>query len=130
MSIDSYISELETLIASCSIMSSYTLTIDRKADDIAHLSGIIEFRNGTALDFKEFIESKGQTVEKYMYGYNYRQEGAVFFRYDNSPDPRAKKLNSFPHHKHLPAGDIVESRQVNLAGVLEEIESRYGLKEE
>ncbi len=55
MSIDKYIIDLEAVIFSHSFVSSYTLTIDRKTSDIAFLSGIIEFRNGTVLDFKEFV---------------------------------------------------------------------------
>ncbi len=131
MSIDKYLGALEARIASNSFVSSYTLTIDRKTHDIAFLSGIIEFRNGTALDFKEFIESKGQAVEKYLYGYNHRRAGTAIFRYDNSPDPRAKKLKTFPHHKHLQTGELVESgSQIDLSAVLDEIEGSFAQREE
>jgi hypothetical protein len=131
LSIDRYIGDLETAIASHSFVSSYTLTIDRKTSDIAYLSGMIEFRNGTALDFKEFIESKGRLVEKYLYGYNHRLAGEVIFRYDNSPDPHAKTLATFPHHKHLQSGEIIESDGlIDLSAVLEEIEGAYAQEEE
>ena len=131
MSIDKYIGALEARIASNSFVSSYTFTIDRKTHDIAFLSGIIEFRNGTALDFKEFIESKGRPSKKYLYGYNHRRSGIVIFRYDNSPDPHAKKLKTFPHHKHLQTGELIESdSRIDLSAVLEEIEGSYTQKEE
>ncbi len=131
MSIDSYIGDLETAISSHSFVSSYTLTIDRKTRDIAYLSGMIEFRNGTALDFKEFIESKGPLVEKYLYGYNHRLAGAVIFRYDNSPDPHARTLTTFPHHKHLQSGRLIESDSlIDLSAVLDEVESSYAVNEE
>lgn len=126
MSIDNYIAELEALIASYTIVSSYTLIIDRKTSDIAFISGMIDFKNGFTLDFKEFAEQKGQVVEKYSYAYNYRYEADVLFRYDNAPDPSARTLISFPHHKHLESGGIAESLPVGLANVLEEIESMAG----
>lgn len=129
MSIDKYIAELETLIASYSIVSSYTLIIDRKTSDIAFISGTIEFKNEFTLDFKEFAECKGQVVEKYSYAYNCRHEANVLFRYDNAPDPSARPLSSFPHHKHLRSGGIAECVPVGLANVLEEIESMAGGKE-
>ncbi len=130
MSIDSYLSELEAIIASSPVVSASTITIDRKSNDIAFISGVIEFRTGAALDFKEFIESTGRGIEKYKYAYNYRIHSDFLFRYDNSPDPRAKGLKTFPHHKHVQGEEIVESAEVSLAGVLEEIESKYGIKED
>ena len=90
MNINDYITKLESTINSSAIASAYNLTIDRKAADIAFISGKIEFRNGSILDFKEFIEIK-----------------------------------TFPHHKHLKSGKIVESRQMELLYVLEEIENIY-----
>ena len=56
MNISDYIAELEALINSSKIVSSYNLTIDRKTADIASVSGKINFRDGTTLDFKEFVE--------------------------------------------------------------------------
>lgn len=123
MSIDKYIIDIETAISIHSFVSSYSLTIDRKTRDIAFISGAIEFRNGTVLDFKEFIESKDDVVEKYLYGYNHRRGSDVLFRYDNSPDPRGRSLRTFPHHKHLPSGKLVESdSRIDLPAVLDEIE--------
>lgn len=123
MSIDSYIVDFETVISSHAFVSSYSLTIDRKTIDIAFLSGFIEFRNGTILDFKEFIENKGAAVDKYIYGYNHRLGSAIIFRYDNSPDPRARQLRTFPHHKHLPQDKLVEPDSlIDLSAVLDEIE--------
>jgi hypothetical protein len=123
LSIDRYIVDFETVISSHSFVSSYSLTIDRKTRDIAFLPGTIEFRNGTVLDFKEFSESKGTAVEKYVYGYNHRRGSTTIFRYDNSPDPRARQLMTFPHHKHVEPDKLVESNiLIDLSAVLDEIE--------
>ncbi|MBI5746919.1 MAG: hypothetical protein HZA13_07940 [Nitrospirae bacterium] len=44
MSIDDYIVQLESVIASSPAVSSYNITIDRKTNDIAFVSGVIELR--------------------------------------------------------------------------------------
>lgn len=129
MKINDYISALESFIDSSSLTASYNLNIDRKSDEIAFISGILEFRNGSVLDFKEFIEVSGRSIEKYKYAYNYRKGSACLFRYDNAPDPAAKNIKTFPHHKHMKDGSIAESRQMNLSDVLNEIESYYASEE-
>ncbi|MCU0645872.1 MAG: DUF6516 family protein [bacterium] len=63
------------------------------------------------------------TIEKYKYGYNYRIGSEIVFRYDNAPDPAARNLKSFPHHKHTGKSEIIESRQISLNEVLDEIET-------
>lgn len=122
MSINEYIVQLESVINAFPMMSAYNLNIDRKTEDITFISGKIEFRNGSILDFKEFIENAGYGVEKYKYAYNYRILSDNIFRYDNAPDPNAKGHRTFPHHKHLKSGEIVESHQIELTDVLKEIE--------
>jgi len=129
LSIDKYFAELELLISSFFIVSAYNLNIDRKTVDIAFISGIIEFRDGTTLDFKEFIDSTRYGIEKYKYAYNYRMSSDIIFRYDNAPDPMAKRIKTFPHHKHIKSGEIIESKQMDLRKVLEEIETIYNIKE-
>lgn len=125
MNINEYISRLEAIINSSSTISSYNLNIDRKPAEIAFIYGRMDFRNGTILDFKEFIESTEEGIEKYKYAYNYRKGSNSIFRYDNAPDPRAKGVKTFPHHKHLLDGSITESNQIELSDVLNEIEEIY-----
>lgn len=122
MSIDDYILQLESTINSCSIVASYNLNIDRKTSEIVFISGRIDFRDGSILDFKEFVEDTGTSIEKYKYAYNYRKDSDNIFRYDNAPDPRVKGFKSVPHHKHLKSGELVETIKMNLPYVLEEIE--------
>lgn len=122
MSINEYIKNLESIINSLTITASYNLNIDKKTTDIAFISGRIEFRNGSTLDFKEFVEDADYGIEKYKYAYNFRISSENIFRYDNAPDPHAKEIKTFPHHKHLKSGKIIESHAVELTDVLEEIE--------
>jgi hypothetical protein len=96
-----YLLELETVINSFPFIAAYNLNIDRKTDDIAFISGRIEFKNGSILDFKKFIESINDKIEKYKYAYNFRTSSYHIFRHDNALDPGAKNLKTFPHHKHF-----------------------------
>lgn len=125
MNINDYIACLEAIINSSPIVSSYNLHIDRKTSDIAFISGTIDFRDSSTLDFKEFVESAGDAIEKYKYAYNYRKGENNVFRYDNAPDPRAKGLKSFPHHKHIEDRRIVETEAIELLDALHEIERTY-----
>ncbi len=123
MNINDYIAQIEAIINSHSIVTSYKLNIDRKTEDIVFLSGQIYFRDDSILNFKEYVERTELAIEKYKYGYNYRISSEIVFRYDNAPDPAAKRLKSFPHHKHTSTNKIIESRQINFKEVFNEIES-------
>ena len=125
MNINEYISKLEALINSSSAIASYSLNIDRKTAEIVFISGKIAFRNDSILDFKEFIESTEKAIEKYKYAYNYRKGSNSIFRYDNAPDPGAKDIKTFPDHKHLKDGSIMQSEPKELSEVLNEIEGAY-----
>lgn len=125
MNISEYISKLESFINASPAIASYNFNIDRKSDEIVFISGKIEFRNDSILDFKEFIESINNGIEKYKYAYNYRQGSNNIFRYDNAPDPGARKVKTFPYHKHLEDGSIIDSGQLELSDVLDEIEELY-----
>ncbi len=121
MNADDYISHIESLIHSSLIIVAYHLSIDRKTKQIVFISGKAELIDGSVLDFKEFVEETEERIIKYKYGYNYRKDSDVLFRYDNAPDPGAKALTSFPHHKHTYSGEIIESQPVGLSEALEEI---------
>lgn len=114
MNINEYLARTETLISLSPLVASYTLTIDRKTAEIAFLSGNIELRDGSTLDFKEFIEQIDESIEKYKYGYNYRREETVIFRYDNALDPRARDLASYPHHKHAQNGELIAAKAITI----------------
>lgn len=122
MNINEYLAAFEAQIQSAAITASYTVHLDRKTEDLAFLAGRIDFRDGSILDFKEFVAATEHGLDKLKYGYNYRTETELLFRYDNAPDPRARDLASYPHHKHQNNGEIISSRAIDLSEVLDEIE--------
>lgn len=121
MNMNEYIAALEVQIQSAAIVASYTFHLDRMTEDLAFLSGRIDFRDGSTLDFKEFIAATEPGVDKLKYGFNYPMETELLFRYDNAPDPRARELPSYPHHKHQSSGEAISSQEIDLAEVLDEI---------
>ncbi|MCI5121507.1 MAG: hypothetical protein D3908_10020 [Candidatus Electrothrix sp. AUS4] len=116
-----YIARIEEQVQSCFLMAAYQLNVDRKTQELAFISGQIDFIDGSTLDFKEFVEKGDNGIEKYKYGYNYRKDSNLLFRYDNASDPGARHLESFPHHKHTADGRIIESHEIGFEEVIKEI---------
>ena len=81
MRINDYLQEIESLIRSCPFVVSYNLNFEKKTQDVVYISGRLDFRNGTVLDFKEFLEESIAGLEKFKYGYNYRKKSNILFRY-------------------------------------------------
>ncbi|MFQ5709314.1 MAG: DUF6516 family protein [bacterium] len=71
------------------------------------------------LDMREYVNCSGVSVTKYTYSYHYQKSNKIIFRYDNTPHHR--RISTFPRHKHLASGEIVESTDISLKDVLEEI---------
>ncbi|MEA2059269.1 MAG: DUF6516 family protein [Thermodesulfobacteriota bacterium] len=99
------------------------MNIEMRTRDLAFVHGQIDFIDTSLLDFKEFVEKTESGIEKYKYGYNYRRGSVVVFRYDNAPDPEARHLKFFPHHKHTKDGGIEVSRLVTFSEVIDEIQN-------
>jgi len=122
LNINRYCIYLENILNTSTIVAAYKISIDKRTEDIALISGKVDFRDGSVLDFKEFVENTKRGIEKYKYSYNYRNSKETVFRYDNAPDPNARGLKSFPHHKHTADGGIDESHEVEIIDVMDEIE--------
>lgn len=84
------------------------------------IRGSMTFIDGSRLSFLEYVRISAGNPVKLRYRYHYEDpEGKLVFRYDNAPHHR--NIDTFPHHKHLANGRIVESREPTLKEVLEEI---------
>lgn len=115
-----YVAEVHRFLQSHPHIAGYRLETDSRGESFLYLSGTVQFLPGTTLDFKEFLEFRGDRVDRYKYAYNYRERERVLFRYDNAPDPRAKYLQTYPAHKH--EGETLNpSPPVDLPFVMTEI---------
>ncbi len=103
MQIKEYGERVFSIIESSSYIESRDISFEEYPPDAAYITGMITFINGSKLHFKEFIFSGSKEIYFLKYAYNYlAQNNTLVFRYDNAFDPRAKKLLTYPEHKHLP----------------------------
>lgn len=100
------------------IVESHILK-DKRSFHIGIIEGNILFINESVLYFMEFINVKEHII-KYKYSYHYQDKaGNIIFRYDMAP--HHKTLETFPHHKHLSSGEIINALEPDLKNILYEI---------
>lgn len=118
MLIADYFRRIEETVSSFPAITSSEISFDQRTHNIGLIKGILTFRNGSELHFKEFVEVGDETV-KYKYAYHYQNENRLIFRYDNHPI----QLKDIPeHHKHhLSEENILKSIVPDLEDVLREI---------
>ncbi|MBM2837457.1 MAG: hypothetical protein HW415_82 [Deltaproteobacteria bacterium] len=105
MQIKDYLDEILNLIAENPFTLSQNLSFEERPPDSAFVSGLITFTDTSKLHFKEFVVFKQADLKILKYGYNYLDKNeALIFRYDNALDPQAKKLSTYPEHKHTLKG--------------------------
>lgn len=98
----------------------------------AIIEGRVRFWDDSLLCFQEELVERSFVASLIDYVYHYQSaDGVLLFRYDNSP--HYPNLATFPHHKHVGAGDseIVEAaRPPSLIEVLREIEGLISAEKE
>jgi len=115
-----YFQEIESRIAAYPGIVESQVSKDVRSLHIGIIEGVITFSNESVLHFIEFVDVK-EPVEVYRYSYHYQdQEGTLIFRYDMAP--HHKKLETFPHHKHLPSDRVINASRPTLTIVLDEID--------
>jgi len=120
--IEDYFQSVETLLAAARIVHSSSVTYDKRSTSIGFLRGTLYFLDGSQLHLREFVNVE-YGVERYMYAYHYqRADGALVFRYDNTPHFPA--LPTFPHHKHeMSDANVMAASPPDLQAILTEIQS-------
>ncbi|OGW74218.1 MAG: hypothetical protein A3J72_06795 [Nitrospirae bacterium RIFCSPHIGHO2_02_FULL_40_19] len=123
MQIKDCLDEILNLIAENPFVLSQSLSVEERPPDSAFISGLITFTDTSRLHFKEFVVFKPYDFKVLKYGYNYLdKDEALIFRYDNALDPQAKKLSTYPEHKHT-LKDLLTAPRQALREVLLEISS-------
>jgi hypothetical protein len=120
--IEDYFRLVEALLAAAGIIHSTSITYDKRSACIGFIRGVIYFLDGSQLHLREFVNVE-RDVERYMYAYHYqRPDGALVFRYDNTP--HFPSLSTFPHHKHeTNEANVIAVSLPDLQTVLSEIHS-------
>ena len=115
--ISSYFEDIENAISSFKNIRFYSIEKKHYSHTKGLLKGIIIFTNNYKLEFMEIKDTDISFKYKYKYQLMDKHNNLIF-RYDNAP--HYPTLESFPHHKHLPAATVA-SEEPNFIDILLEI---------
>ena len=76
-----------------------------------------QLRNGWLMDCRERIERRGR-----RYSFHIFADGVPITRWDNAPHHQ-RDCNTFPFHRHLSDGSVVDSEDMDMAKVLAFLET-------
>jgi hypothetical protein len=116
---EAYLRQLQSLLKASPYVAEPRITLDDRGE-VLFIRADIYFIDNSLLHFRELYVGRGKR-QKQSYTYHYqRADGALIFRYDNSP--HYPDLPTAPYHKHLADGKVVEANDPNIADILKEIE--------
>jgi hypothetical protein len=105
------------------IERSVTVPAELELDQLDHkrgtIDGTIYFADGSRLEFTERVRIENGRPVKRDYRYQYVQNRAAIFRYDNAP--HHPQLPGFPHHKHI-GRKTIAATEPTLPEILQEVE--------
>lgn len=121
MQIKDYVTSILNVISCCPFVESQNLSFEERPSNAAFIYGTIIFTNASKLHIKEFVVFKSEGINILKYGYSFLlKDNTLVFRYDNALDPQAKKLSTYPEHKHAPE-KLLPAKRPPLEEVLREI---------
>ena len=101
-----------------SLVVSYKINDFRKSDTAFYLNLQIIFIDTTILSVREYVD---ESHRKYAFHWQ-TATGDLIVRWDNAP--HFPNLTTFPHHKHLASGSVVDSHDVSFQEVMQFIASQ------
>ena len=123
MLIEEYFAQIEADIARCVSVMKIELLRDKRSPYSGCIEGKLSFIDGSLHHCIEFVNVK-TTIDRYKYSYHYQAlDRHLLFRYDMAP--HHKDIVTFPDHKHIESGDVIESVAPTLREILEEIEKYH-----
>jgi hypothetical protein len=120
--IEDYFQEVRSVIESCPLVRSSSITYDKRGTNSGLIRGELYFPDGSVLYLREFVDVE-IFKERLMYAYQYMDsQMRLIFRYDNTGHHKRLNDSGYPHHKHLDSGDVVAVSPVpDLAEILAEV---------
>lgn len=126
MQIKTYLDGILDTIAENPHVESQSISFEERPPDAFIITGIVAFIDGSKLHIKEFLVLKPDNASIIKYGYHYlSNKNELIFRYDNALDPKARKLSTYPEHKHTPNG-LKELCRPSWGDILREISNSIG----
>lgn len=109
------------LLQNSKIVKKYETLDVKRGKDFYYLKIRADIKNNTELYIREYM-----CIGDEKYSYHWQgKDGTLITRWDNAPH---QKVKTFPHHKHLSDGTVVESYEIVLEKVLKSIETKLGVK--
>ena len=102
-----------------SLVDSYIINDFRKSESAFYLNIKVNFVDNSELHIREYVDSNHR---KYAFHWQ-NQLGDLITRWDNAP--HFQELATFPHHKHLASGQVIESADVSIEEVMEFIQYQF-----
>ncbi|MBI5408949.1 MAG: hypothetical protein HZA14_06255 [Nitrospirae bacterium] len=119
--INAFIKEIEEALSKSSIVVSSTIQKyfgSSKKD--AYIRGDLLFIDMSSFEFAVYITERGKKVIINKYRLQFMDsQNRLIFRYDNAP--HHKDILTFPNHKHLHDGKVINSNPPKFSEILEEI---------
>lgn len=120
MLIEEYFQQIKQEVSKSYSTVTSNIATDKRSLYLGIIEGKLIFLDGSELHFMEFVNVKTE-INRYKYSYHYQDNsGVLIFRYDMAP--HHKEVQTFPHHKHIVNGQVVDAAPPSLAEILEEIE--------
>ena len=117
-SIDAHLEAIQTALHASPFVHEPRISVDDRGE-VWFLRGDIYFIDNSRLHFRELFIRQDEWIKK-SYVYHYQNaDGALVFRYDNSP--HYPDLHNAPHHKHVGDADVIAASPLDLSYVLDEI---------
>jgi hypothetical protein len=114
-----YLKKVREVIDSTPYVLSRSLEFEDRGGIALILRGKLVFDDLSELHIREYALFLGKAV-KIAYSYHYQDKKAnLIFRYDNAE--HHPEVETYPHHKHIPEGSPISSREVNLDEVILEV---------
>lgn len=119
MLLNSYLDTIQNILDNTMfLLINHSLTIDKRLQQQAHISGILIFTDESSLHFREFIDASEGWIEKVAYSYHFQDKfNHLLFRYDNA---KHKPELGFNEHKHY-LNNIMYAPAPTLQQIIEEI---------
>ena len=95
-----------------SFVKFHSINDFRKSEAILYLNLKIHFVNNSELHVREYLDADHRKYSFHWQSYN----GDLITRWDNAP--HFPDLITFPHHKHLASGEVIESYDISLEEIL------------
>lgn len=110
----------ESISLSTIVLSSNIQKYFSSSKKEAYIKGSLIFMNLSSLEFAIYVLERGKRLVFDKYRYQCMDsEKRLIFRYDNTA--HHKDISTFPLHKHLRDGKVIESSIPEFQEILEEI---------